>query len=106
MAELRGENDGLLRLVVRLSDIIRQNVAEQRELLDIHGGEVDPRVLVAMTPAEFVPRLREVSLRCAQLGRDCSDRPTAQGLEELGVQLAVEAEKLEAVLAARHAGMS
>ncbi len=95
IAELQKENNDLRRFVIQLSKIIISNVVEQRGALDIRGKEAAPRLLVAMSPDELAPLLREVSLYCAHASRDSLDDRAAQELESLSVELADEAQKLE-----------
>lgn len=97
-AELKEKNRNLRQLVIRLSTIILRNVVEQRELVGIHGNEIAPRLLVAMTPVGIAARLREVSMRCSELSRDSRNGDAARTLEELSVELANEAESLEVLL--------
>lgn len=97
LAELRKKNDGLRQLVMRLGTIVLRNVIEQRELLAIHGSELSPRLVAAMTPVGVAGRLREISLRCSELSRDCCDGDATHALEALGIELATEAETLEAL---------
>jgi hypothetical protein len=98
VADLQRKNDDLNQLVIRLSTIILRNVVEQRELVNIYGSKIDPRLPAAMTPVAIVYRLREVSKRCSELSLDCNDSEAAHALEGLSVELATEAETLEALL--------
>ena len=98
LAELQRKNADLRELVIRLSTIVLRNVVEQRELMGIHGSEFAPRMMAAMTPVGVVARLREISLRCSELSRDCCDGDAVRALENLGVELAAEAESLEVLL--------
>jgi hypothetical protein len=98
LPELQARNADLCRLVIRLSTIILRNIAEQRELAVIRGNEIAPQLLVAITPVGIVSRLRETSIRCSELSRNCCDGETARTLEGLGVELATEAESFEALL--------
>jgi hypothetical protein len=98
VAELQQKNSDLCQLVIRLSTIMLSNVVEQRELLLVHDGGIDPRMVAAVTPVEIVARLREVAMHCSQLSIRCPNRTSAQALEQLGVELAAEAENLEALL--------
>lgn len=45
--------------------------------------------------ADTVQFLREHAQTCTRLARDCPDRPTAHGLEEVAISLAAKAEELE-----------
>jgi hypothetical protein len=98
LAELQKKNGDLCQLVIRLGTIILRNVAEQRELAGIRGSQIAPQLLVAITPVGIVSRLREASMRCSELSRDCCDGDAACTLEGLGVELATEAETFEALL--------
>jgi hypothetical protein len=98
LAELQNKNRDLCQLVIRLSAIILRNVAEQRELAGIRGSQIAPQLLVAIMPVGIVSRLREASMRCSELSRDCCDGDTTRTLEGLGVELATEAEMFEALL--------
>lgn len=97
-AELKKKNRDLRELVITLSTIILRNVVEQKELAEIRGSEIAPRVLAAITPVAVVSRLREVSMRCSELSRDCCDGDAARTLDGLSVELATEAEMLEVLL--------
>ena len=98
IVRLRKKNDDLRQLVIRLGTILVRNTVEQRELLGIHSGTLPARVLSAITPVGVVDRLRDISLRCSELSRDCCDDDDGRALEGLGVELATEAEALEALL--------
>lgn len=45
--------------------------------------------------ADTVRFLREHAQTCTRLARDCPDRATAHGLEEVAISLAAKAEELE-----------
>jgi hypothetical protein len=94
-AALQKENNDLRQLVIQLGKVIIRNVVDQRGVLDIHSKEAAPRLLVATTPDEICPLLREVSLHCAQASRESRDDRIAQELEGLSVELADAAQKLE-----------
>jgi hypothetical protein len=96
--ELRKKKDDLCRFVMRLGTVVLCNVVEQRELMESHGSTLPPPLLAAITPVGVVGRLREISLRFGELSRDCCDADAAHGLEALSVELATEAESLEARL--------
>lgn len=98
VAELKRKNHDLRQLVIRLATIILRNVIEQRELSGLRSGEISPHLLAAMTPVAITARLREVSMLCSELSRDCHDRESAQALEDISIELANEAENLEVLL--------
>jgi hypothetical protein len=97
IAELQKENNDLRHLVIQLSKLLVRIVVAQRGVLDICSKEAAQRLLEAMSPDEIAPLLREVSLHCAHASRDCLDDRPAQELEDLSVELADEAQKLEAL---------
>ncbi|MGB7099478.1 MAG: hypothetical protein WBD95_12040 [Xanthobacteraceae bacterium] len=45
--------------------------------------------------ADTIRFLREHAQTCTRLARDCPDRATAHGLEEVAISLAAKAEELE-----------
>ena len=45
--------------------------------------------------ADTIQFLREHAQTCTRLARDCPDRATAHGLEEVAISLAAKAEELE-----------
>ena len=100
IAELQKENNDLRQLVIQLGKIIIRNVVDHRGVLDIRSKEATQRLLVTMTPHEIAPLLREVSLHCAHVSRDCRDDRTAQELEGLSVELADSAQNLETLFLA------
>jgi len=95
-----GKRSHLCELVVRLSTIILSNALEQKDLLAL-------RPVVPLTPVESMANLRRVSTRCAQLreasmccaqvGRDCGNTRTGQALGRLSADLASVAEDLAAL---------
>ncbi len=101
IAELERKNDDLRQVVIRLSTIILGNAIERRDV-------VAARPPVAITPAETIARLREismrctplreVSMRCTQLSLDSRDSHVAQALERLGADLAAVADSTESLL--------
>jgi hypothetical protein len=94
IAELQQEADGLRRLVIRLSTIIVESIIEQAGATGI-PKDAGPRLLVAISPGEIAPLLREVSMYCARAHRVASDATAARELEDLSAQLADEAQRLE-----------
>ena len=98
MDQTTDKNNDLRQLAVRLATIIRDGVVERRLLAATRGSDFAPCLLAAVTPARSVDRLREVAMLCSQLSRDDRDSPTARTLEDLGVELAVEASGLAALL--------
>jgi hypothetical protein len=94
IAELRQEADGLRRLVIRLSTVIVESIIEQARATGI-PKDAGPRLLVAISPGEIAPLLREVSMYCARAHRAAPDATAAQQLEDLSAQLADEAQRLE-----------
>ena len=96
--EIRRKNDDLRELVIRLATIIRDGVVERRLRAATRGSDFAPCLLAAVTPAKSVDRLREAAMVCSQLSRDGRDSPAARALEDLSVELAVEAGDLAALL--------
>jgi hypothetical protein len=66
--------------------------------LDSIDSEIRLRAINSLPPAEIAPHLREVALRCQTLARESIDARAAQELEEIGIELAVKAGGLEAIL--------
>ena len=97
IAELQKENNDLRQLVIQLGQIIFRNVVDRTGISVIHSEEAAPRLLVAMPPDEIAPLLREVSLHCVHACRDRRNDCSAQELEALSIELADEAQKLEAL---------
>jgi hypothetical protein len=100
IAELQREINDLRQLVIKLSKIIIRNVVDQRGILDNRSKEAAQLLLVAMTPDEIAPLLRDVSLHRAHASRECGDDHAAQELEGLSVELADAAQNLEALFLA------
>jgi hypothetical protein len=99
ITELQQEADGLRRLVIRLSTIIVESIVEQADVAGIRK-DAAPRLLLAISPDEIAPLLREVSLYCARARRTAPDAAAAQELEDLSTQLADEAQRLETLFLA------
>jgi len=100
IAELQQEADGLRRLVIRLSTLIVESIIEQAGVMDI-PKDAAPRLLVAISPGEIAPLLREVSLYCARAHRVAPNATVARELEDLSAQLADEAQRLETLFLAQ-----
>jgi hypothetical protein len=88
-AKLRERLDEFRRLL--------DSVSEPRTL-DSIGSEVRLRAIRSLPPAEIALRLRELALHCQSLARGNIDVRAAQELEEIGIDLAVKASALEAIL--------
>jgi hypothetical protein len=91
----------------RKSAKLREQLDEFRKLLDdvfepktldCIDSEIRLRAIRSLSPAEIAPHLREVALHCQSLARESIDVRAAQELEEIGIELAVEASGLEAIL--------
>jgi hypothetical protein len=93
--KLEEKNGELLQLVVRLCTFILRSAVEQRELVHSLDAENAQRQLAAVVPRETVTRLREVAVLCTQLSLEGRDQQTCHALEQLGIELAAEAEGLE-----------
>jgi hypothetical protein len=103
--KLEKENNNLRQLVIQLSKIIIRNVVDERGVLDSRSKEATRRLLIAITPDEIAPLLREVSLHCVHASREALDDRVAQELEGLSVELADAAQNLQTVsLAPRQKG--
>jgi hypothetical protein len=99
IAQLRTENDDLRKLVIKLGSIVLRNVLEQTELPKPHRLDPPPLLPAALSPNETVLRLRELAVRYAHMSRLCVDRPTAEELDSLSVELAEAAQRMEALFA-------
>jgi hypothetical protein len=51
----------------------------------------------SMSPGEIAPHLREVALRCQSLARESADARAVRGLQDVGIELAEQAGRLEAI---------
>ena len=99
--------ESIIKELQRQSAKLREQLDEFRKLLDgvcetrtpdSIGSEIRSRMICSLSPAEIAPHLREVALRCQSLARGSIDARAAQALEEIGIELAVRASGLEAVL--------
>ena len=97
-AHLREENKELRWLVIRLSKILLRTVAEIGELPIIQSRSVRSPLPEPMSPAEIVAGLRDEAMRCARLSRDSADGGATQELENLSVELADAAERVQNLL--------
>jgi hypothetical protein len=98
IAELQGVNRRLLALVIRLARIIVGRIAEATALPDgLNRSDAAGPNDGARRP-DAVSMLRDVAVECAHLARDSREMPHARELEEMSVELAGAAAKLEASL--------
>jgi hypothetical protein len=96
-AELQDVNRRLQALVVRLARIIVGEIAETNAVPDrLNRGDAEPNV--AARRLQTVSTLRDVAVECAHLARDSLEVTIARELEEISVELAGGAAKLEASL--------
>jgi hypothetical protein len=95
--KLRKKNDGLRELVVQVIAIMLRNLVEQQGLPRLYQGH-SPQLRWEMSAFDAAARLREVAMRCAQVGRYCADSRKGQELEDLSVELVDVAVGLEALL--------
>jgi hypothetical protein len=87
-AELRERLDQFRKL---LNDVL------ELRTLDLIGPEVKSCIISSMSPAEIAPHLREVALRCQSLARESADAPAARRLQDVGIELADQAVRLDEV---------
>lgn len=88
-AELRKQLEGLPN---PLDDVV-----EIEALLDVIAQQTKSRIVTSMTPAEIGPHMREVALHCIRLARQASDAIAAQQFENISIELAERANRLEAI---------
>jgi hypothetical protein len=94
-ADLQDVNRRLQALVVRLARIVVARIAEAGPPPDgIHVAEIND----ATRRLETVSTLRDLALECAHLARHSPEMTFARELEEIGVELADAAARLEASL--------
>jgi hypothetical protein len=98
LGKLRAENKSLRKLIIELSSMMLKNATEQRQLIENRDSERAHGLLVVLTPAETVARLRQAAMLCTRLSANCSDIESSRTLEGLGVELAAEAETLKLAL--------
>ena len=94
--DLRRENAELRKQLQRLRNPL-DDVVEIGALLDVIGLQTKSRIVNSLTPAEIGPHLREVALHCIRLAREASDPRAAQQLENISIELAERANRLEAI---------
>jgi hypothetical protein len=97
-AELQDVNTRLQAVVVRLARIIVGTIFEVKTLPDGLKRGVAAELNDAARRLETVSTLREVAVECAHLARKSLEMTVARELEEISVQLADAAAKLEASL--------
>ena len=97
ITELRKEISDLRQLAIQLGQVIFRNIIDRGGVSNIRGEETAPRLLVAIPIGEIAALLREVSLHCIHASRDLRGEGAALEFEALGVELADEAQKLEAL---------
>jgi hypothetical protein len=95
---LQDLNRRLQALVVRLARMVVGSLAEATTLPDGRGRGVAAEPNDAARRLETVSRLRDIALECAHLARDSRAMTDARELEEMSVELADGAAKLEASL--------
>jgi hypothetical protein len=96
IAELRDVNRRLQALVVRLARIIVRSISEAKTLPGDLNRSVSAELNYATRRPETVSMLRDVAVECAHLARDAPEMTVARELEEMSVELAEGAAKLEA----------
>jgi hypothetical protein len=96
--ELQDVNRRLQALVVHLARIIVGRIADAKTLPDGLNRDVPEELNDAARRLETVSTLRDVAVECAHLARDSLEMTVARELEEMSVELADGAAKLEASL--------
>jgi hypothetical protein len=98
--------ESIVKQIQRESVELRERLDQFRKLLndvlelrmpDLVGPEVKSRIISSMSPAEIAPHLREVALRCQSLVRESADAPAARRLQDVGIELADQAVRLDEV---------
>jgi hypothetical protein len=98
--------ESIVKQIQRESVELRERLDQYRKLLndvlelrtlDLIGPEVKSRIISAMSPAEISPHLREVALRCQSLARESADSPARRTLQDVGIELADQAVRLDEV---------
>jgi hypothetical protein len=96
IAELQDVNTRLQAVVVRLARIIVATIFEAKTLPDGLNRGVAAGLNDTARRLETVSTLREVAVECAHLARNSLEMTVARELEEISVELADGAAKLEA----------
>jgi hypothetical protein len=98
-------SNSIVKQLQRESAELRERLDQFRKLLndvlelrtDLIGPEVKSCIISSMSPAEIAPHLREVALRCQSLARESADAPAARRLQDVGIELADQAVRLDEV---------
>jgi hypothetical protein len=97
-AELHDVNRRLQALVVRLARLVVGRIGEAKALPDGLTRGVAAELTDAARRLETVSTLREIAVECAHLARHSLEMTVARELEEMSIELADAAAKLEASL--------